>query len=91
MFWSGLAMIFFVGFSEFPVGEMGVDLGGGDGRVAEEFLDGADVGAAVKEFGGVGVAEGVRRDFFGEAGKEGVFSDNFLDGVVGEAAFFAGG
>ncbi len=32
-------MKFFVNFAEFFVGEVGVDLGGGDGAVAEHFLD----------------------------------------------------
>lgn len=49
MFWivtqRFLSMKFFVDFAEFFVGEVGVDLGGGDGAVAEHFLDGTDVGA----------------------------------------------
>src|SRR5260370_37289983 len=39
--------------------EVGVDLGGGEVGVAEELLDGAQIGAAVEEVGGVGVAERV--------------------------------
>ena len=36
--------------------DVGVDLGGGEGGVAEEFLDDAEVGAALQE----GVGEGAR-------------------------------
>lgn len=38
---------------------MGVDHGGFDVAVAEEFLDGADVVAVFDEVGGEGMAEGV--------------------------------
>ena len=39
----------------------GVDLRGRERGVAEEFLDGAEVGAPAKEVGGEAVAQGVRR------------------------------
>ncbi len=42
--------------------DVGVDLGGGDVGVSEEFLDDAEVGAAGEEVGGEGVAEGVGVD-----------------------------
>ena len=48
---------------------MGVDHGGFDVFVAEEFLDGSDVVAVLEEVGGEGVAEGVGGDaffYFGE-------------------------
>ena len=41
------------------VQHVGVDHGGGHVAVAEELLDGADVGAVLQEVGGEGVAEGV--------------------------------
>jgi hypothetical protein len=41
------------------VEDVGVDHGGGDVAVAEELLDGADVGAVLQQVGGEGVAEGV--------------------------------
>ena len=41
---------------------MGINHGGFDVFVAEEFLDGADVVAALEEVGGEGVAEGVGRN-----------------------------
>ena len=41
-------------------GDQGVDLGGGDGRVAEQFLDHPDVGTAVEHVGGERVPQRVR-------------------------------
>lgn len=64
---------------EFFVGDVGVDLGRGDGFVAEEGLDGTDVGAVAEEVGGEGVAEGVGGDGLGDAGETGVLVDNALD------------
>lgn len=49
-------MVFFVGFAEVGVGDVGVDLGGGDVGVAEHALDGADVGAVHEEVGGEGMS-----------------------------------
>ena len=67
------------------VGEVGVDLGGGDVGVAEEALDGAEVGAIHEEVGGEGVAHGVGGDFFGDAGELGILIDEALNGAGGEA------
>ncbi len=44
--------------------DVGVDHGGFDVFVSEEFLDGADVVAILKEMGGEAVAEGVRGNAF---------------------------
>ena len=57
-----------VGFFEAFDGDVGVDLRGGEVGVAEEFLDAAEIGAAVKEVCGVAVAEFVGGDFGIEAG-----------------------
>lgn len=46
--------------------DVGVDLGGGEADVAEEFLDDAEVGAAGEEVGGVGVANFVGGEVGGE-------------------------
>jgi len=43
---------------------VGVDHGGFDVFVAEQFLDGADVAAALQEVGGEGMTESVRGDGF---------------------------
>ena len=40
--------------------DQGVDLGGGDRRVAEQFLDHPDVGPAVEHVRGEGVPQRVR-------------------------------
>ena len=40
--------------------EMGIDLGGGDGRMAEHLLHSAQIGATFDEMRGEGMAEAVR-------------------------------
>lgn len=52
----------FVDFAELLVGDMGVDLRGGDIRVAEEFLHGADIGSVHQEIGGELMPELMRVD-----------------------------
>ena len=42
--------------------DMGVDLGGGDIRVAQHLLDGAQVGAVFQQVDGEAVAQGVGCD-----------------------------
>ena len=79
-----------VDFFEMRVGDVGVDLGRADIVVAEEGLDGAEVGAVHEEVGGKGVAEGVGGDVLCDAGEAGVFFDNALDGAGGETAVVAG-
>ncbi len=68
-----------VDFFEVLVGDMGVDLGGGDVGVAEHGLDGAEVSAVHKEIGGEAMAESVGRDVLCDAGFAGVFLNNTLD------------
>ena len=84
-------MEFFVDFAEVGVGDVGVDLGGGDVGVAEHGLDGAEVGAVHEKVGGEGVSEGVWGDVFGDAGCFGVVVDDALDAAGGEAAEVARG
>lgn len=79
----GFGVEFFVDVAEVGVGDVGVDLGGGDVGVAEEALDGADVGAVHEEVSGEGVSEGVRGDVFGDAGGFSVFFDDALDAAGG--------
>src|SRR3954471_11525386 len=64
--------------------DVGVDLGGGDVGVAEEFLDGADVVAGLEEMGGEGMAEGVATDWFGNLAEldgvaDGALEDEFVE------------
>lgn len=68
-----------------------VDLGGADVAVAEEGLDGADVGAVHEKVGSEAVAESVGGDVLGDAGGAGVFLDDALDAARGEAAEIARG
>ena len=72
------------------VGDVGVDLGGGDVGMAEHGLDGAEVGAVHEEVGSKRVAQGVRADVLGDAGKAGVFFDDAFDAAGGDAAEIAG-
>lgn len=60
--------------------DVGVDHGGFDVFVAEEFLDGADVVAALEEVGGEGVAEGVGCDAFVDSCGLLGFADGALEG-----------
>ena len=63
---------------------MGVDHGGFNVFVAEEFLDGADVVAALQEVSGEGMAEGVTADAFGEVGGSGSLFECFLESAFVE-------
>ena len=45
-------MVFFVGFNQLPVGNMGVDLGGRDVRVTQHHLNRTKVGAPFEQMGG---------------------------------------
>jgi hypothetical protein len=62
------------------VEDVGVDLGGLEVAVAEEFLDSADVVARLEEMGGEAVAKGVARSGLGEARPD----DGFVDGSLEE-------
>ena len=58
---------------------MGVDHGGFDIFVSEEFLDGADIVAVLEEMGGEGMAGGVATDVFGDVGRSGGLIEGFLN------------
>ena len=57
-----------VDFAKVSVGDVSVNLSGADVFVAEQRLDGAEVGAGREKVGGEGVAERMRRNLFGDAG-----------------------
>lgn len=59
---------------------MGVDHGGFDVFVPEEFLYGSDVVVVLEEMGGEGVAEGVGCDAFADSGDLLGFADGALEG-----------
>ena len=66
------------------VGYVGIDLGGGYVGVAEEGLDGAEVGAVFEEVGGEGVADDVGSDLSGDTGLYRVALHDALDRAGGE-------
>ena len=49
-------------------GDMGVDLGGGNVRVTQHNLYGAQISPAFQEMAGKGMTNGVRADVMGNAG-----------------------
>lgn len=57
---------------------MGVDHGGFDVFVSEEFLHGADVVVGLQEVGGEGVPKGVATDGLGDSGEPGGGANGFL-------------
>ena len=59
--------------------EMGIDFGGGDAFVPQHLLHGAEVGATFHKVRGERVAEGVRTDGFGDAGRCSQCLDNQKD------------
>lgn len=70
-------MKFLVDVAQPVAGDVGVDLGGADGGMAEEFLDDAEVGAVFEQVRGEAVSQHVRGDAARDAG---VF-DAFLDAL----------
>ena len=65
---SGAGVGLVVGFFEAVGGDVGVDLGGDEVGVAQEFLDAAEVGAGVQHVGRIAVAEFVGCEVWVEAG-----------------------
>ncbi len=58
---------------------MGVDHGRGQIAVSEQLLNGADVGAALEQVGGEGMAKGMRADVLREPGTANGHFDGFVD------------
>jgi hypothetical protein len=56
-------------------GDVGIDFGGGDGGVAEEFLDDAEISAVLEQVRGEAVSEHMRSDVTFDAGHAGAFLD----------------
>ena len=70
-------------------GELSVALGGGETLVAEELLNGAEVGAFFKQVGSEGVAQGVWVDVRGQSAQDGDALDDAADAARGEASLTA--
>ena len=68
-----------VDFLEPFVGDVGIDLRGGDGGVAEHRLNRPDIGAVDEEIGRETVAERVGMDIFADAGFFGIVFHQPLD------------
>ena len=62
-------------------GDVGVDLGGGDGAVAQEGLDIADVHTRLQEGCGKGVSKHMRGDVAGRADALKVLMDDAAHGL----------
>ena len=71
------------------IGDMGIDLRRGDGRMAEHRLDGADISAIPEEVGGEAVAQRMRMNVFHESGFLGIVFDQSCDGTGCEAECLA--
>lgn len=69
--------------------DVGVDLGGGYGLVAEHGLDGTEIGTAFEQGGGEGVTEGVGRDGLPNAGFLHKIFDHEEDHDAGEGLLAA--
>lgn len=78
-------------FAKVGIGDVSVDLGGGNVGVTEERLDGTQVGAVHKEVGGKAVTQSMRSDMFGDAGVASVSLDDALNAARGETAIVARG
>ena len=61
-------------------GDVGVDLGGGERGVAEQFLHTAQIGAGVEQVGGKTVTQAMRRQLGVKAAEIDVFLHHTLDG-----------
>jgi len=79
-----------VGFPEVGLHDVGVDLGGADVGMAEQFLDVADIRPALEHLGGAGVPQRVHGVDVAESGPVAV-QDELLPEVGGLEAFALGG
>ena len=80
---AGVSLI--VGLPQSFPGDVGVDLGGGEGRVSEEGLHAAQVRPGIEEVGGKRVAELMRSDVEGDVRMGEVFLEQAVDRAGGEA------
>ena len=78
-------MVFLVGFAEFWIGHVGVDLCRRDACVSEHFLDGAYVGTIGQQGRREGVTKGMGRDIFDDIGTQSIGFDHRRDMDAGES------
>ena len=79
---AGVSLV--VGFAEAFLGDVGVDLGGGQRGMAQKGLDAAEIGSVVEKVGGEGVAQLVGRHVEGDLGLGEVLLEEGVDGAGGE-------
>jgi hypothetical protein len=82
----GVRMGFVVDVHELSDGSVGVFLGGGEGLVAEEFLDGPEVGAVSEQVSGESMTQGVWVQIPIDVGEADIFLDDAPDGTLRKAA-----
>ena len=70
-------------FSELAVGDMGVNLGGGDAWMAKHDLDRTQISSIFQKIGGETMAQNVGRYFFRYAGFDGVVMNDSFDWTRG--------
>ena len=73
-------MKFFVNIAEMFICYVSVNLSGGNVRMTEHCLDGADVGAVTEKVGGKAVAQSVGRNLVSDASDSRVAFDYSCDG-----------
>ena len=78
IFWNNLTVQRAVDGQAAALDDVGVDHGGGDIFVAQQFLDGPNIITGFKEVGGKRVTQGVAANPFGDAGGKGSGPDRFL-------------
>ena len=83
---SGARVGLVVGLAQAFLGDVGVDLGGGERGVAEQRLDAAQVGAVVEQVGGEGVAQLVGGDPEGDRTELEVAVEQLVDRAGADAA-----
>ena len=66
--------------------DMGINLGGGNIRMSQQFLNDPQVGSVLKQVGGEGVAKEVWINIPGKSGLTGTFLHYFSDPVRAEGA-----
>ena len=76
---SSFSVKSFVYFAQLAIGDMSIDLRGGDAGMSEHGLHRADIGAIYQKIGCKGMAQGMRCDFLGDAGANSVFFYHSFD------------
>ena len=79
--WAAMVYLFCLGFTD-----VGINLGSGQTGVSEQFLHHPQVGPAVEQMCGKGVADGMGVHFFIDAALFGILLHDFLDTPFNQTA-----